>query len=252
MSRLKQLIKRLGLKSIIGVALLLIFGGGLAYLILLICHDNRLSVRDLAVTNVTDSAMTITWISDSKYVGKIYYQKGSGSWSRIFAQAGKEVAYDDRDLELKDNGEYKLKAKQPKRYTHHVTLRDLKPATKYKFRIGGKINGKDGLVKEVYTLPLSEDLKTPNPAYGRVEGLDNNDAFIFFVPKALNGSSPSIISTTISNTGTYNLDLSYYRDEKLEGNDLVAYLKSGKENIAPYQYQKRNYKPLETIKVKLD
>lgn len=197
--------------------------------------DNNISVKDLAVTNITDSAMTITWVSEDKYTGVIYYQESDNPWPRIFAQAGKDKAYDDRGRQ--------------KRHTHHVTLRDLKPETKYTFRIGGKINGKQAKITDVYTLPIRDDLYTPNSAYGTVEGVAEGDSFIYFVPNNLEGKTNSVLSSPISEDGRYNFDLNFYGDIKLEANDITAYIKSGKDTVSPYKYQSRNYRPLETIKL---
>src|SRR5690606_26688942 len=117
--------------------------------------------------NITDTAFTVTWVSTNKYVGTIYAKEGK-DWQVWQPQQTGEIFYDDRDVELNEIGEYTQVPEGVKeRYTHHVTVRNLKPETDYSIRVGGGLIGKE-IHPEVRTGQLVEELNTPDPGYGSV------------------------------------------------------------------------------------
>lgn len=235
---------------LIGLTVLTVLIATIGTLGYFIYSDTKLSVRDVTVTNVTDTAFTLTWVSDKEYDGKVYYQEGAKAWPTIFAQSGKEIAYDDRDVELNKDGEYELKGESAKkRYTHHVTLRNLKPETEYTLRIGGRINGKEPVKDlKVKTSKLIEDLKTPDPAYGKVEGAANGDSFIYLSAKeVIEGENP-VSSAAISANGTYTLDMNGFKLNEIDATKLEGIIYSGTKKIK-VGYDAAPYKPLQTIVV---
>jgi hypothetical protein len=229
------------------VAVLVAVGGIVA---VLSNQDNNISVRDASITNMTDSAFTLVWVSDTPYIGRVVYQEGDGSnWGALFSQAGKAVAYDDRDVELDAGGNYVQVAGGAKaRYSHHVTVRNLKPETKYTFRVAGAINGKATQYNFTTTRKLIEDINTPDPAYGLVEiDRDNADKDLVIVANVLD-KDYGAVSTWLSETKTYSIDLNAFSTKPAK-NDILNAKVVGKSLNFFAELGLINYKPLETITV---
>ncbi len=208
--------------------------------------DNNISVRDAQVTNVTDTAFTLTWVSESPYVGSVVYKEGA-SWPALFAQSGAKVSFDDRDVELDKDGNYVTVTTGAKeRFTHHVTIRNLKPETEYSFRVGGRINGKSAEVTTAKTRALIEDIKTPDPGYGKVEGMENSDSFVVF--GVASRSDQGLWSTIVSTKGTYSIDVTpLSKDGKFDPREAIANLQSKNDDILVANFAKPGYKPFDTI-----
>ncbi len=228
----------------IGVFLLMTVVLLTGVIIVFTLQDNSISVRDVEVTNLTDTAFTLTWVSDEKYEGRVVYKEGEG-WPAVLAQLGQEIAFDDRDVELKEDGTYRISDAGIKpRHTHHVTVRNLNPDTEYGFRIAGQINGKEAEVTKVKTKAIIEDLNTPDPGYGKVENANNEDAMIILTHK----DKPEIsLSSYLSPEGTYSIDFNGFGVENVYAMDLVVKFVSQEDVIAQASFESGGYKPLNTI-----
>ncbi len=239
---------------------LLVGGGGLAVLLLgiilvvivLVVQDNQISVKDVVVSNVTDTAVTVSWISDEPYVGGIIFQEGQKArWPVLFAQSVGEFAYDDRDVELNSEGFYiQVSGGLKQRYTHHVTLRNLKPETDYSIRVMGAINGKEMSVTTVQTRDLIEDLQTPDPGYGMIRNIENGDSIALFTLKDAGEGDPAILSAPVAFNGSFSLDMNLFGRDDIEADDIVMVVNSGKNTIASHEFELKGYKPFETVTVK--
>jgi len=209
--------------------------------------DKNISVRNAAYSNLTDSAFTVTWISDTKYAGDLIYQQGN-NWPMVFAQSNKTHAYDDRDVEINNQGQFVQVAGGLKlRYTHIVTIRNLSPKIEYSVRLAGAINGKDldlGLIK---TNQIVADLKTPDPAYGKITGVDVSDSYIVINDNKAPEDHNRDVSVAISPSSTYSIDLNGTGLTNIKGSDLTAYIYSNNSKISRFNYHQDAYKPLETI-----
>lgn len=160
------------------------------------------------VTNVTDSAFTVSWITDTPMPGIVYYGEKDTFLPGPLAWIGKKKAVDDRDssnamsecvskfnkkaVKTKD-ANFTVDAsgfncndvkvwKYGKYYTHHITVQNLDAEKEYFFRVGdgvisyGKNHGTyvEGELKGVEmfaqkTLPVITKVESPNPAYGVVQ-----------------------------------------------------------------------------------
>jgi hypothetical protein len=211
--------------------------------------DSRISVEDLTVTNVTDTAFTVTWVSDSPYIGRVVYQEESKGWSPLFAQLGKEVAYDDRDIELNSDGEYvQVEGGATERYTHHVTIRDLDPETQYEFRIAGVFNGKTPLQNIASTMPLIEDIQTPDPAYGLVEGIEaENDTIIIFTDVNSSIDENPLTSSPLSIDNTYSFDTNLFANDIESASSISMVIKEKNYRAVDHVFTGDDYKPLDTL-----
>jgi hypothetical protein len=215
-------------------------------------RDGNISARDVLITNVTDSAFTVTWVSDEPYEGRIYYQEADKNWPLLFAQLGRDVAYDDRNVSQNDEGDYFLdEDKVRDRYTHHVTLRNLEPATDFEFRVGGLINGKNLSVDKTTTLPVLSDVSTPDPAYGRIGGTNKDDTIVILSASLSEYYGPGLLSTYVNEEGNFSIDVSYYGQENLRASDMLVRIKDETEVYPEVDFEGEFYKPFEPIDVRL-
>lgn len=179
----------------------------------------------VTVTNITDSGATITWVTEEPTVGRVFvFPKGKGGLNvPIISLIGKDLFYDDRDMDQNQEGEYVLKDEgYQERKTHHVSIRGLLPETEYEFRIVGKFNtvreqsSSDNLVIENFkTGKINEELKTPDPAYGKVSfenPSNSNDAIVKLVITNNNEIISQTVSTYLSNNGTWSIDTNSIRE----------------------------------------
>jgi len=160
------------------------------------------------VTNVTDSAFTVSWVTDSPMSGIVYYGEKSTFLPGPLAWLGKKKAVDDRDFsdaqsecvsrfneEASKNKDenFTIDAsgfdcndikvwKYGKYYTHHVTVQNLEAEKEYFFRVGDGVlsygkNSGEFVVGEIEgvgdfstkTSPLFSEVLAPNPAFGTTE-----------------------------------------------------------------------------------
>lgn len=128
------------------------------------------------VSNVTDSAFTVSWVTDSPMVGVVYYGEKDNFLPGPLAWIGKKKAVDDRDYSNAQTecvSKFNKKAsksrdenftidvsgydcnevkvlKKDEYYTHHVTVQNLDAEKEYFFRVGnGYISYKNGKTKDV-------------------------------------------------------------------------------------------------------
>lgn len=157
------------------------------------------------VTNVTDSAFTLSWITDQPIEGVVYYGEKDNFLPGPLSWLGKKQAFDDRDIsnaqtecvdtfnqkasKTKDkdfvvdisgfNCEDVKVRKLGKYYTHHVTVDDLEPDKEYYFRVGTKTithsknkgtytnNEIPGIEQfSMKTRNVFTEIGTPRPAFG--------------------------------------------------------------------------------------
>ena len=190
------------------------------------------------VTNVTDSAFTVSWVTDSPMPGIVYYGEKDTFLPGPLAWLGKEKAVDDRDFsntqgeciskfneEASKNKDenFTIDAsgfdcndvkvwKYGKYFTHHVTVQNLDAEKEYFFRVGDGVlsysKGKtDGVVYVEREIPEIDSFKQKTlPVITKVEA-----------PNPAYGTS-------------YNI---YYRDDGTMGEkknfDSLIFLKTFKE-----------------------
>jgi len=154
--------------------------------------------KNLRITNVTDSSFTASYTTDEKVIGSINLgtSKSLGQISR-----------DDRDQQSGKLGTFKL---------HNITVRNLKPTTKYYFSI---ISGQDTFYNndnpyEVDTSsPINSDPSRQEPISGKVllaNGSNANEAIVY---ATIDGAQA--ISTLIKSDGSYILPLNSLRTSGL-------------------------------------
>ncbi len=190
--------------TIIGLLLLIIGIGGGIYLV-----ENRTSTTSKAQnsyepvnvlkTNITDNSFTVTWLTKEAVTGFIIYGTTNNNLNQI--------ALDDRDY---------IDSK-PKPYkTHHVSVKNLSPNTKYYFIINsGNHKFLDGI--NPYVITTAPKLETPielEPAYGTVIDQYNQPAEGALVILTLPHALP--LSTLVKNSGNWLIPLTTVRDNNLK------------------------------------
>ena len=200
-----------GISKVVLLLVLLLLLGYLGYHTYVGIKSRPYKVR---VSNVTDSAFTVSWITDKPMEGVVYYGDNSVFLPGPLSWLGKKVAFDDRDIsnaqtecvdrfakevsKTKDEdftvditdfdcNDVKVK-KVGKYYTHHVTVDDLEPNKEYYFRVGTKVvtyaknkgtytnNELTGIEKfSTTTRDVFTELGTPRPAFGVTYNLYYDD-----------------------------------------------------------------------------
>jgi len=194
---------------------------GIAKIALLLCVVSLLGIAGyytyrsiqfkpykVRVSNVTDSAFTVSWVTDEPMVGIVYYGEKDNFLPGPLSWIGKQKAVDDRDYSNAQTecvSEFNKKAsknrddnfaidisdydcndvkvvKKGEYYTHHVTVQNLEAEKEYFFRVGngyisfGKNSG-EFVIGEIEgvneflakTRPLFNEVLSPNPAFGTTE-----------------------------------------------------------------------------------
>lgn len=165
---------------------------------------------EVKITNISESSFTVSWITAGHVSGTINFSEDSSLGN---------VATDDRDQISGTTGQYQ---------THHLTLRYLKPASQYYFKIisGGTTFDNNGEPYIVTTAPqISTTPGQISPAYGMVTKTDGSPASGAIVYLNLDRASP--LSTLVKSSGSWLITINNARTT-----DLADYIKiTGSEKL---------------------
>lgn len=143
---------------------------------------------NIAVTNVSTSSATISWVTEASVKGSVV---------PILAGNEKSPVVDKRG---NDN-----------RNTHYVELTSLEPNTEYDFKIvsgSDEYESDDNVTMSFKTAPITAGTPTPNPIHGTVSGSSGNDVIIYAM---LKDKSSYPVSAVIPSGGNWITDLSGFR-----------------------------------------
>lgn len=163
--------------------------------------EPEITPKQVKITNVTDTGLTVSWVTDGQTTGFIKY----GSDKKLSFTAN-----DDRDQVTETTGKY---------FTHHITVKNLNPTTDYSFKLGsgGKLFDNNGQPYQITTAPTIE---TPSPpsdvANGTVLETNGSPASGAIVYLSLANTTPQSILTKAS--GSWMIPLNLARST-----DLVNY-----------------------------
>ncbi len=158
------------------------------------------SPQNVTISNVTDTAFTVSWITQEKVTGAVIVEGITTPF------------YDDRQLAPAAAS----KQREESFLTHSVSIRNGKPDTAYKFRIlsGGKIFTNNGNAYEIRTAPLLSGTGTSlEPAYGQVTtpaGLPAEGSLVYLT--MTNGQT---LSTLVNTSGSWVIPLNLVRTQDL-------------------------------------
>lgn len=151
---------------------------------------------NIKITNISDNSFAVSWTTPTDIVGFIAYG--------VVEDLGQTV-YDDRD-----------DGKQTNRLTHHVTLKNLKPNTRYFFKIGSGSDLYDNngsLFQQVTASSTASPPPIAKPLYGRVVQENGNPLKEVLIYVQLENAVP--LSTYIVSDGKWLTTLTNMRDLEL-------------------------------------
>jgi len=153
--------------------------------------------KNVLLTNLTTSSVTVTWTTDSQTRGTVATVKNSAEGTPVIDTRG-----------------------NTKRYTHFVELTGLEPNTSYSFAITSETTkyteSTDGKKYAFKTASITAETPTPNPIHGSVDDASGDDVLVFAV---LKDKSAYPVSATMPSGGNWIMDLSAFR--KVSDNSLV-------------------------------
>lgn len=155
--------------------------------------EPKSEVKNFSFSNITDHQVTISWVTDKPTKGVV--------------RVGKGYYKDDLEKSLKKEGRY---------LTHHITITNLNPNKRYKFKVFQGL--KTAFYGEFATSQTTDSFTSPNPVYGRVISEDKKPiigAIIYLQVKEASSSS-SLISTQTNLEGRWSLDLANLRSRNLK------------------------------------
>lgn len=142
--------------------------------------------KNVVISNVTNSAATISWTTEAQTAGSVIVNEGTPS------------------LDIRGAS---------RRNTHYVEIGDLDPQKEYTFTIKSnstEYTDEEGNSFKFKTTPISTQTPVPNPIYGSIIGASSDDALVYAV---VQGSTAFPASAVINSGGNWILDLSAIRDE---------------------------------------
>lgn len=254
------------LRSIAKIALLLCFLSLLGLGIFFTYRSLKYKPYKVRVSNVTDSAFTVSWVTEEPMVGVVYYGDKDSFLPGPLTGIGKSKAVDDRDVSNAQTdcvSEFNKEASKNKDdnftidiegydcnsvkvtkrgsyYTHHVTVQNLEAEKEYYFRVGdgyisyakGKTDGVEYIEREMpavevfsqKTLPVINEVSSPNPAYGTSYnlfysndgqvGMKKNFDAIIFLKTFKEGIQYPLMSAVSNVDGGWSIDYANVRDSE--------------------------------------
>lgn len=157
----------------------------------------EISPQELKVTNISDNSFAVSFITSSPTISFLYFGETLQT---------EERAFDERDS-----------ANQLQEFnTHYIVIRNLKPGTRYYFRIisSGKFFDNEGQPYEITTGPvINLPLPENDTAYGTVFTLEDEPATGAIV--YLNMANTVSLSALVKSDGTWLVPLSMARSTNL-------------------------------------
>jgi len=231
------------LPTIIGLLLLIFGAAGGVFLVRngsvwLTRANTQIVPQEVKITNISDSGFSVSWATAAKTSGNVQYWSGENTTF---------IAKDDRDQLSGGEGEF---------FTHHVTIRGLKPATDYFFKINsaGKTFDNNGQPYGVKTAPALSSSGFPSDiAYGTVVKKEGTPAEGVIVYLTLANASPLSALTRPSGTWAIPLnlarsaDLSSWATYDKEASIEEFFFQAGPEGIATAITTTKNDSPLPQV-----
>lgn len=166
-------------------------------------------VKDLKLTNLSDSSVTVTYLTEEPSVGSVIVSTTNNF--DILGQFSKVKFYDDRDDGVA-------------RKTHHVTIKGMLPEALYYFRISSGFKNADVTYPSIETATTPDTLRTPDPSYAKLTNQTNSDALVFYT---LNNGT--LQSTYLNSDSAFTIDKANIKTADLKGN--ITYKEGDEINV---------------------
>ncbi len=192
--------------------------------------------QNVTASNISDHAFSISWNTTDATRGTVRYKEEDSNTTF--------TALDDRDSTTP--GKY---------FTHHVTIRNTKPNTRYVYSILSDDKEYDSLNSNPYTAqttnPISLESNTIPPMYGTVKHSDDrpaSDTLVYITP-----GSGQLISTVTKIDGQFFAALNPLYDQSLQNtytitdDTLIHVVFRGARESSNVETVLKNTTPLPTV-----
>lgn len=155
--------------------------------------------QKVKITNLTENSFVVSWVTEEPTIGFIKFGETAVALS--------VTAIDDRDQLTGASGEYR---------THYISIQNLKPTTKYYFKLGSEKNqlyDDNGKAFELTTPTPAGNPPPADTAYGTVITSANTPAEGAIVYLSLENATP--ISALVKQNGNWAANLSTARTSTL-------------------------------------
>ena len=179
-------------------------------------------IRDLRISNLRDTSVTLSWTTEEATTGYVYFASGSSANNR-----GEErVAYDSRGADTSST-------------THVVVLTNIKPETTYHFEI---ISGQEVVERGSFSsAPSLESVPQSDTVYGRVYQADGETpaagALVYLTLRDTDGEGSTgeaaLLLATVDAFGYWQANLGNARTSDLR--DSFNYSASGEALLIEVQ-----------------
>jgi len=197
------------------------------------------------VSNLNSRSVTISWITEDPEPGMVLYREGKFFLPVMLTNTFNDYSVDDRDYsfaevtasisnkeEITDSGMKRVQSATDiiseirtedlgKYWTHHVTLRNLKPETEYEFMVGDGFIFKKVMPIEIDSTKITtrkeiDNFGTPEPTYGIIRYYNEEDDQILRLSDAIvyatvsenfSGIKSEKISSILNVEGGWYLDI---------------------------------------------
>lgn len=166
-------------------------------------------VKDLKLTNISDSSVTVTYLTEEPTVGSVIVSTSNNF--DIVGQFSKAKFYDDRGDGVA-------------RKTHHVTIKGMLPEALYYFRITSGFKNADVTYPNIETATTPDTLRTPDPSYARLTNQTNSDALVFY---SLNNGT--LQSTYLNSDSAFSIDKANIKTADLK--ESITYKEGDEINV---------------------
>lgn len=177
----------------------------LTALMLFVLSEPLSRPEKISVSNVSSSSITLSWTTDAPDETKVVLTEAD--FSQYLPFFFYRTITDDRDRESGFN---------PKRNVHYLTLKNLKPQTRYIAKIYSGL-------RQVHTRKLTTGpllvFPQPNLVYGKILNPDKSPAagaLVYLRLVSKEGSSSALLSAITGDKGSWSIEASNSRTRNLQ------------------------------------
>ncbi len=198
--------------------------------------DSSSVVKEVKISNVADNSFSVSWITDQPVSGAVAYNDGKGFSRPVLDDRAQSASLED------------------KFYTHHITIRFLKPKSTYSFKI---ISGSQEFNDPSYKVTTAAILASPgavsSPVYGTILKSDQTPVGGALIYLTINNSA--LMSTYSKSSGNWLVALNTARTSDLEsfvtfkpkGDVENIFVQGGKDGVAQAKTVTGNDAPVPSI-----
>ncbi len=190
------------------------------------------------ITNANENSLTVVWQTDTPQTTKLKYIKVEDYKDNLVTNIANFISANTVvEMGLDDMPSARIG------YTHHLSVGGLSPESEY---IVWALDHDFPVSKPVFhrTKAVNEELYVPDPGYGEIRGIEENDGVLIV------GDGENVMSTRIAANNTFSLDLNQINTVDNNGLPLPLDLKIlNGTRIYNTTYVANNFKPFNIIEI---